>query len=109
MAYKVVGFQSTQLAKIQNVNRYKKRIDTEINSQRTSIMSKFNDAIFSGDSDKYSEALTDILEFNNEHPFESITVDSMQKSNKSYNRRILQQEQGLTVTTDEARLRSRGL
>ena len=33
----------------------------------------------------------------------------MQTSNKSYNRRILQQEQGLTVTTDEARLRSRGL
>ena len=106
MAYKVVGFQSTELESIQNINRYKKRIDTEINSQKSKIISKFNDAVFKGDSDKFSEALADILEFNNEHPFQAITVDSMQKSNKSYIKRILEQEQGLTVTTNIARIRS---
>ena len=109
MAYKVIGFQSTELERIQNINRYKKRIDTEINSQKSRIMSKFNDAIFKGDSDKLSEALADILEFNNEHPFQAMTVDSVQKSNESYIKRILEQEQGLTVITDEAIVRSRGL
>jgi hypothetical protein len=105
-AYKVIGFQSAQLAKIQNVNRYKKRIDTEINSQRSRLMSKFNDAIFSGEGD-LGKVLADIIEFNNEHPFDPITVDSMQKSNKSYTKRILQQRQGLTVGTDEAGMRAR--
>ena len=65
-------------------------------------MSKFNDVIFSGEGD-LGKVLADILEFNNEHPFQAITVDSMQRS---YTRRILQQRQGLTVTTVEAGIRA---
>jgi hypothetical protein len=97
-----LGFGSTEVAQVQKANFTAKKIVTEINRQKESILNRLDVAVRKDDDDKIDEILEEIDKFNTKNGMLAINGETVSKSLQSRSERRGKSYQGLSVSDKEA-------
>jgi hypothetical protein len=97
-----LGFGSTEVAQVQKANFMAKKIVTEINREKASLLNRLDVAVRKDDDDEIDEMLEKIDKFNAKNAMLAINGETVSKSLQSRSERRGKSYQGLSVTDKEA-------
>ena len=97
-----LGFGSTEVAQVQKANFMAKRIVTEINREKASLLNRLDVAVRKDDDDEIDEMLEKIDKFNAKNAMLAINGETVSKSLQSRSERRGKSYQGLSVSDKEA-------
>jgi hypothetical protein len=97
-----LGFGSTEVAQVQKANFMAKRIVTEINREKASLLNRLDVAVRKDDDDEIDKMLEKIDKFNAKNAMLAINGETVSKSLQSRSERRGKSYQGLSVSDKEA-------
>ena len=97
-----LGFGSTEVAQVQKANFMAKKIVTEINREKASLLNRLDVAVRKDDDDEIDEMLEKIDKFNAKNAMLAINGETVSKSLQSRSERRGKSYQGLSVSDKEA-------
>jgi hypothetical protein len=97
-----LGFGSTEVAQVQKANFMAKKIVTEINREKASLLNRLDVAVRKNDDDEIDEMLEKIDKFNAKNAMLAINGETVSKSLQSRSERRGKSYQGLSVSDKEA-------
>lgn len=97
-----LGFGSTEVAQVQKANFMAKKIVTEINREKQSILNRLDVAVRKDDDDEIDKMLEKIDKFNAKNAMLAINGETVSKSLQSRSERRGKSYQGLSVSDKEA-------
>jgi hypothetical protein len=97
-----LGFGSTEVAQVQKANFMAKKIVTEINREKASLLNRLDVAVRKDDDDEIDEMLEKIDKFNVKNAMLAINGETVSKSLQSRSERRGKSYQGLSVSDKEA-------
>jgi hypothetical protein len=97
-----LGFGSTEVAQVQKANFMAKRIVTEINREKATLLNRLDVAVRKDDDDEIDKMLEKIDKFNTKNAMLAINGETVSKSLQSRSERRGESYQGLSVSDKEA-------
>jgi len=97
-----LGFGSTEVAQVQKANFMAKKIVTEINKEKATLLNRLDAAVRRDDDDEIDEMLEKIDKFNTKNAMLAINGRTISKSLQSRAERRGKAYQGLSVSDKEA-------
>jgi len=98
LAAQLFGLPPAEYTARQERNLRDKRVEKAVTTERTKLLRKYYVANRTGDADAALEALDQILEFNERHPYAAIVGDTVDKSMKQHMRSSLKMYDGVSIS-----------
>jgi hypothetical protein len=92
-----LGFAPTKYTLTQEINQNIKRKEKKIAKRRADILRRLYASFNYGDYTRYSEQLSEIVKFNNDHPNYRISVDSIIRSIRANKKASVKMHNGIRL------------
>jgi hypothetical protein len=98
LAAQLLGFPPAEYTARQERNLRDKRIEKAVTTTRTKLLRKYYIAARAGDLDAMSDAIDEILDYNDRHPYAAIDGETLDKSMKQHIKASAEMFDGVSIS-----------